>query len=350
MIKVVIIGLGTISDMHAKSYIANPEAELYGVCDVNKERAHTVATKYKIQKVYMNADEVFADPNVEAVSICTWNHTHAELAIAAIRAGKHVLVEKPVAMTVKEAEEIKAAVDNSNVMLQVGYVRRFAENAQVLKAFIDQGKLGDIYYAKASLLRRIGNPGGWFADKERSGGGPLIDLGVHIIDACWYLMGRPKVKSVTGHVYSSIGNRSNIQNLDFYKTADYDASVNSVEDLANALITFENGSSLMVDTSYSLHLKKDQIALQLFGTKGGAELEPHLTLVTEENNTIINIDPQINQSTFDFDGAFQNQINAFIGAIQSNGPSPAPIEDGVELMKMIEGIYQGVGQKDEVKS
>ncbi|THG91856.1 oxidoreductase [Alkalihalobacillus alcalophilus ATCC 27647 = CGMCC 1.3604] len=338
-LRVVIIGLGTISEMHAKSYHANKQAELYGVCDRNEERAMTVAGQYGVEKIYTDAKEVFADDQVDAISICTWNNSHAELAIAAIKAGKHVLVEKPVAMTVEEAEKIKEVVDQNTAILQVGYVRRFGENALVLKKFIDSDKLGDIYYAKASLLRRIGNPGGWFADKARSGGGPLIDLGVHIIDACWYLMGRPKVKSITGHVYSLMGNRGNIENLSFYKTADYDATTNSVEDLANALITFENGSSLMVDTSYSLHLKKDQIALQVFGTKGGAELEPHLTIVTEENDTILNIDPQIDQSTFDFDSAFQNQIDAFVQACMTNGPSPAPIEDGIELMKIIQGIY-----------
>ncbi len=138
----------------------------------------------------------------------------------------------------------------------------------MLKSFIDKDRLGDIYYAKASLLRRVGNPGGWFSDKERSGGGPLIDLGVHIIDSCWYLMGRPKVKAITGHVYDHLGNRSHIKNLSFYKAADYDASANSVEDLANALITFENGSSLMVDVSYSLHTKKRPAVDATFWHKG----------------------------------------------------------------------------------
>ncbi|MBM7839263.1 putative dehydrogenase [Alkalihalobacillus xiaoxiensis] len=349
MLKVVVIGLGTISDMHIKSYVANEQVELYGLCDMNEQRAKEKAATYDVRQVYTDPEDVFASPDVDAVSICTWNKTHADLAVRALRAGKHVLVEKPLAMTVKEAELVAEAARESGNILQVGYVRRFGTNAQVLKSFIDKDRLGDIYYAKASLLRRVGNPGGWFSDKERSGGGPLIDLGVHIIDSCWYLMGRPKVKAITGHVYDHLGNRSHIKNLSFYKAADYDASANSVEDLANALITFENCSSLMVDVSYSLHTKKDQLSMQLFGTKGGAELEPELLLVMEENDTILNVEPQIDQRTFDFNGAFQKQIDAFAEACLTGGPSPAPAEDGLELMKILEGIYQASEQKKTVQ-
>ncbi|MDF2663156.1 MAG: gfo/Idh/MocA family oxidoreductase [Paenibacillus sp.] len=93
-----------------------------------------------------------------------------------------------------------------------------------MKRFIDTGELGDIYYAKASCLRRLGNPGGWFADKERSGGGPLIDLGVHAIDLCWYLMGRPKVKTISGNTYAKLGNRAHVQHLSF---SDYDPGLNT---------------------------------------------------------------------------------------------------------------------------
>ncbi|MCU6339777.1 Gfo/Idh/MocA family oxidoreductase, partial [Enterobacter quasiroggenkampii] len=135
------------------------------------------------------------------VSICTWNNSHAPIAIAALEAGKHVLVEKPLCMTVEEALAVQEAQKKSGKTLQIGYVRRYGTNTRVLKKFIDEGELGEIYYAKASCIRRLGNPGGWFSDKERSGGGPLIDIGVHVIDLCWYLMGKPKVKSVSGNAY-----------------------------------------------------------------------------------------------------------------------------------------------------
>jgi predicted dehydrogenase len=347
-LRVCLIGTGSISDMHFKSFAKNPHAILYGVFDYSAERAEAKAEQYGIRNVYRDIEEVYCDPNVDAVSICTWNNSHAEISVAALNAGKHVLVEKPLAMNVDEALKVEAAVRKNEKTLQVGFVRRFATNTKVLKSFIDNGTLGDIYYAKASCLRRLGNPGGWFADKDRSGGGPLIDLGVHVIDVCWYLMGRPKVKSISGNVYNKLGNRGNVENLSFYKAADYQKDRNTVEDLANALITFENGASLLVDVSYTLHAKKDEIQVKLYGTKGGAELEPELAIISEENDTILNIHPQIDHLTFDFTNAFQNQIDAFVSSCLTGIHPASPVEDGVEMMKILAGIYEAADKKCEV--
>lgn len=347
-LRVCVIGTGSISDMHIQSYANNPNAILYGVYDYSKERAEEKAKKYGISHVFTSLEEVYNDPQVDAVSICTWNNTHAEIAIGALKGGKHVLVEKPLSMNVEEALKVEEATRKYKKTLQVGFVRRFATNTKVLKSFIDNGKIGEIYYAKASCLRRLGNPGGWFADKERSGGGPLIDLGVHIIDICWYLMGRPKVKSISGNTYNQLGNRGNVENLRFYKAADYDKEKNTVEDLANALITFENGASLLVDVSFTLHAKKDEIQVKLFGTKGGAELEPELVLISEENDTILNVQPQIDQLTFNFSNAFQNEIDSFVTSCLSGTKPEAPVEDGVEIMKILAGIYEASEKKCEV--
>ncbi|WP_099352586.1 Gfo/Idh/MocA family protein [Fredinandcohnia onubensis] len=347
-LKVCVIGTGSISDMHLQSYANNSDAILYGVYDYSTERAEKKAKQYGIERVYCSLEDVFQDPEVDAVSICTWNNTHADISIGALKGGKHVLVEKPLSMNVEEAIKVEEAVRETNKILQVGFVRRFATNTKVLKSFIDNGKLGEIYYAKASCLRRLGNPGGWFADIERSGGGPLIDLGVHIIDICWYLMGRPKVKSITGHTYHQLGNRGNVENLSFYKAADYDKEKNTVEDMANALITFENGASLIVDVAFTLHAKKDEIQVKLFGTNGGAELEPELMLISEENNTIINIDPQVDHKTFDFNNAFQSEIDAFVTSCLTGEKPVAPVEDGVEIMKILHGIYEASANKSVV--
>lgn len=246
-LRVGVIGAGSISDLHLEAYQNNEQATIHAICDLNEQRARAKAETYGASKVYTDYRDLVADPEIDAVSICTWNNSHAEISIAALYEGKHVLVEKPLSVTVEEAKRVEEAVRKTGKLLQVGFVRRYAANTRILKQFIDAGDLGEIYYAKASCLRRLGNPGGWFADKERSGGGPVLDLGVHMIDICWYLMGCPKVKSVTGNTYRKLGNRANVQNLSFYRAADYDASKNTVEDLANALIRFENGASLMVD-------------------------------------------------------------------------------------------------------
>lgn len=347
-LKIGLIGNGSISESHLLAYQSNPNAELVAICDLNEGRAQAGAKKFNAKYVYTDYRDLLANPEIDAISICTWNNSHAEISIAALEAGKHVLCEKPLCKTVDEALQVEAAVRRTGKLLQVGYVRRHASNISVLKKFIDSGDLGEIYFAKASLVRRLGNPGGWFADKERSGGGPLIDIGVHVIDLCWYLMGKPKVKSVSGNTYNKLGNRSNVENYDFYKASDFDASFNTVEDMANALIRFENGASLLVDVSFTLHAKQDSASINIFGDKGGAEIEPTISISTEQHNTIINIEPQVTTPGFDFQGAFQNEINHFIdsclGIIETN----SPVEDGVEIIKILNAIYESAATGREI--
>ncbi|WP_028552153.1 Gfo/Idh/MocA family protein [Paenibacillus sp. UNC451MF] len=346
-IRVGVIGVGSIADSHLNSYRHNPDAQIVAIFDLNKDRAQAKAETYSIPAVYTDCDELLANPEVEAVSICTWNDSHADLAIKALKAGKHVLVEKPLSQTVEQALKVEQAVKESGKVLQVGFVRRYASTTQVVKQFLDAGELGHIYYAKASSLRRLGNPGGWFSDKERSGGGPLIDLGVHFIDLCWYLMGRPKVKTVSGNIYHKLGNRSHITNLSYYKSSDY-GKKNDVEDLASALIRFDNGASLLVDVSFTLHAKKDEVSVKLFGDKGGVEMEPELTMVTEKHQTILNVHPQMDQLKFHAATAFQNEIDHFISCCQSGDKPLSSVEDGVEMMKIICAIYESADKGTEI--
>jgi len=347
-IRIGVIGTGSISEFHLQSYAANKNSEIYAICDMNRERAQTVADKYGATKVYADYRELLADPDVEAVSICTWNNTHAEISIAALDAGKHVLVEKPLCRTVEEAYRIQDAVKRSGKQLMVGFVRRYDPNALMLHSFVENGEFGDLYFAKASYIRRMGNPGGWFSDKSRSGGGPVIDIGVHVIDLCWYLMGRPKVKSVSANEYKHLGNRANIKHLSRYQAADYNAELNDVEDMANALIRFENGASLLVDVSFSLHTVKDEGIVKLFGTKGGFEIDPEVVMVTEKNDIILNTYPQTDSKGMQMNRAFQSEIDHFVDCA-ANGKQPiSPVEDGVEIMKILGAIYESAAQGREV--
>lgn len=349
MLKVGVIGGGSISEFHLKPYFDHPNVEIVAICDSNERRLHALGKKYFVNNLYLKVSEFLANEEIDAISICTWNNSHAEIAIQALQQNKHVLLEKPLSLTLDEAYAVEAAVKESKKILQVGYVRRFATNVGVLKKFIDAGDLGEIYYAKASCIRRLGNPGGWFSDIKKSGGGPLIDLGTHMIDLCWYLMGKPKPVSVSGNTYKKLGNRSHIENLSFYKAADYNAEHNDVEDLANALIRFENGASLFVDVSFTLHAKQDEVSVKLYGENGGAEVEPELAIIKEQHETIINITPQIDMLIFDFTGSFINEINHFVECCLNNVQPISTVEDGVEVTKMLAAIYESAATKQEIK-
>ena len=179
ILKAAVIGIGSISKEHITAYITNPNVELYALCDINEKRLLEKGELYGIPKerCFTDKDEMFAAlPEIDIVSVTTWNSAHAECTIAALNAGKDVICEKPMATNAEEAKKMKEAADRNGRLLQIGFVRRFGNDCSVIKDFIDAGNFGEIYYAKATYLRRNGNPGGWFSDKSRSGGGPLIDL------------------------------------------------------------------------------------------------------------------------------------------------------------------------------
>ena len=206
-----------------------------------------------------------------------------------------------------------------------------------------------MYYAKASLIRRMGNPGGWFADKEIAGGGPLLDIGIHVLDLAWYLMGCPKAVSVSGNTYEVLGNRANITTMPRYKVSDYDPDKNTVEDMANAVVRFENGASLLLECSYSLHATKDSTLVSVHGTKGGADLEPSLQIAAEMHDSVVNITPQISSGTFEMGAGFGNEIANFVDAALGRAESVAPAEHGVEMARILEAVYTSAAEGREVR-
>ena len=350
-LKVAVIGNGGISGVHLRGYSLNPDVEIYALCDINEERLNRRGDEYHVDPArrFTDVNEMLAAcPEIEAVSVCTWNAAHAQCAIAALNAGKHVLCEKPMAMTVEEAEAMQAAAEKNNRLLMIGFVRRFGNDCAIMKDFIDNGYFGDIYYAKATYLRRKGCPGGWFGDKARSGGGPLIDLGVHIIDLCRYLMGNPKPVSVYGATFNKLGNRSNIKSKAGYISQTREnEDIFNVEDLATAMIRFDNGSVLQIEASFSLNIEKDEGVLQFFGTQAGAKLDPELTIYSEMNDYMTNV-KLANSTALSFDGLFENEINHFVECVRTGKPCRNPAQDGVTLMKILTGIYKSAETGHEV--
>ena len=252
------------------------------------------------------------------------------------------------ALNTAQAQEMEKAAKENGKLLMIGFVRRFGNDCAVLKDFIDSGSFGEIYYAKAQYLRRKGCPGGWFGDKSRSGGGPLIDLGVHVIDLCRYLMGGPQPVSVYGATFNKLGDRRHIKDARGYSsTVVSKDDIFDVEDMATALIRFDNGAVLSVEASFSLNIEKDVGNIELFGTKAGCKLDPELTIFTDMNDYLANV--KLAQSTaLSFDGLFDNEINHFVKCIETGKPCRNPAQDGVTLMKILDGIYESARTGHEV--
>ena len=338
--KIAVIGVGGISEMHIASYLRNPDVELYAFCDINEKRLHEMGEKYGISRLYTDKDEMLrALPEIDAVSVCTWNSAHAPCAIAALNAGKHVLCEKPMATCAAEAQEMLDAAKKAGKLLMVGFVRRYERGSTLLRQLVSQDFFGELYYAKATYLRRNGNPGGWFGDKSRSAGGPLIDLGVHVIDLTRYLMGNPRPVSVYGATFQKLFNRPNIITPKAYNSTSAGPNdICDVEDLASAMIRFDNGAVLQVEASFSLNLKEDTGSVQLFGTKGGARLSPELELYSEMNGVMTNVTPVCPPESYNLE--FQEEINHFVHCFSTGEPCRSPAEDGVQIMRILDAVYE----------
>lgn len=340
-VKLGFIGTGSIAHVHGDVYkrMGN-RIEFVACCDLNEERAKKFAEKYGFKKYYTDYRQMLAENKFDAVEVCTWNSAHAECTIAALNAGANVKCEKPMAMNAQEGIAMKEAAEKNGKLLMVGFVRRHGNDASAAIDFIDKGYLGDVYFIKASYLRRAGFPGGWFGDKSRSGGGPLIDLGVHVIDLSRYIIGNPKPVSVFGATFNKLGARTNLKtNGKAWSAAAEEEKepIFTVEDLATAMIRFDNGAVLYVEASFSLNMSNNTPGgLVLYGSKAGLTLDP-FELHTECNDMIADIKISGPTGTGDF---FYNEDINFLDAIDGKAECKAPAEDGIELMRILDAIYE----------
>lgn len=348
MVNVAVIGVGNISGCHIAAYKKNPHVNLVAFCDINEKTLARRGEEWGVTSLYTDVDEMLAKEKIDAVSVCTWNAAHAAMTIKALKAGKHVLCEKPMALNVAEAEEMARVAKETGKILMIGFVCRYREATKIAKEFIDGGALGDVYLAEAKYLRRHGNPGGWFCVKEYSGGGPLIDLGVHMIDLVRYLTGKPKAVAVYGATFKKLGTRPGIKDdKGYHPSADAFGGKCDVEDVALADIRLENGAVLHVETSFCLNIEREEEKVAIYGTKGGADLTHELALYTEQNGYLVNT-TLATPTPADFSKMFENEIDHFIDCVE-NGKKPiSPAEDGVEIMKIIDAIYRSAESGHEV--
>ncbi|RKL66961.1 oxidoreductase [Salipaludibacillus neizhouensis] len=271
-IKMGVIGAGNIGNVHLSIFSEVAEVEIIAITDVYLPLAKARAEAYGIPKVYHNTDDLINDEEMDAVIVAVPNNYHASLAIQALKAGKHVLLEKPMAINETDAKDILLTQQETGKIVMIPHQMRWESIPMQVKEQVISGELGEIYHAKAGWFRRKGIPGWgtWFTNKEESGGGPLIDIGVHLIDLSLHLMGNPKPVSVFGSTYSAFGPKK--KGIGTWGKPNWEGKFD-VEDIATALIRMEDGSTLSLDVSWAVHMDTDnEPFVHLFGTEGGASI------------------------------------------------------------------------------
>lgn len=344
-LKAGVIGAGNIARSAHLPVYTGPLAgtvEVAAIADTNLERAKEAAELFSIPKAYASAADLLAGTDVDFVDICVWNGSHADVAVAAARAGKAILCEKPMADSLAAALNIQAEVNKAGVPFMMAMVSRFTSEAALLHEMVKTGELGDVYYAKTGIVRRRGTPIGWFTDRSKAGGGPVIDIGVHCIDLAWYLMGRPKPVRVSGAVSFAIGNFMT-KGVERWTALDPGDGTFDTEDSASAIIHFENGASMLTEASWALNAQPAHYT-HICGSKGGAVLDP-LTILTENaQGYLTDNKPELPQVD-----PFEKEIAHFIDCLCSGAKPSVPIEDGVAVQRVLSGIYESAKLGREVE-
>jgi predicted dehydrogenase len=339
-VRAAVIGVG-IGYLHLQGYAKSPHAEVVAVCDIDKGRAERVASEFGVPHVFTDYKEMLKMDEIDMVSVCVPNYLHAPVTIDCFEAGKHVVCEKPMAMNAAEGAAMVEAAKKANRKLMMAFNNRFRGDTQVLKRFIEAGELGEIYFAKTGWIRRQGIPGmgGWFTTKSMSGGGPLIDIGVHMLDVTMYLMGNPKPVSVVGVTYAKFGPRGLGQGG--WGTP-VEGGTFDVEDMAAALIRFANGSTVFLEASWASYIQHDMMYSSLLGTEGGADLEP-LRIYKQLQGTQADITPQFPRVS-----GHEQEILHFVECVKNDTEPISTGEHGLDVMKILDGIYKSAETGEQV--
>ncbi|MFP4191108.1 MAG: Gfo/Idh/MocA family protein, partial [Candidatus Hydrogenedentota bacterium] len=275
-LRVAVVGCGDVARKHHlpnwKELVGEGRVTLAAVCDAEPDRAALCRDEFEAVKAFSSYETLLEEGAYDIIDICTQNRLHCPMTIEALKTGAHVLVEKPMAMNTGEARQMVKAAEKASGKLMVAHHKRFEEGAEQLKAVVEAGELGEIYTAKSFWLRRRGIPGwGRFHIAEESLGGALIDIGVHMLDLCIWLMGSPKPVAASGKVYRMFGDREDLVNGEW--GVPYDVSEFDVEDYATARLDFNGGAAVDLTCSWNLPAGQDAvIEAAFYGTKGGVAL------------------------------------------------------------------------------
>lgn len=334
-LQVGIIGTGWPGQQHAIALAAIPNAQLRSCADNNSERLRSFVETYKPESSFENYEELLRDPDLDAAMICLPNFLHFPTSLTALKAGKHVFCEKPPTMNASEMKVLRDEAARRALVYFFGRQFRFTPAVRTARDVIAEGRLGQIYRARATWIRSRGIPpgiGSWFTDKKRSGGGALIDIGVHALDTAWYLMGTPRPTSISAKVFRNFARLVNVPVFD-------------VEDEAHAFIRFANGAIVELETCWAANLTdetpvgpewagRESNNCVLFGTNGTLRLKP-LTLFEDDNGRLTTVPLEARYT----ESGFEMQLRNFADAIRGEAAAINDAEQAFELMEMIDGIY-----------
>ncbi len=344
--RVGIVGCGGIAEnKHLPALSKLKNVEIVAFCDIIRERAEKAAAQYGTEdaRVFEDYLELAALPDLDVIHVLTPNKSHAPITIAALEAGKHVMCEKPMAKTAAEAKAMVEAAKRTGKKLTIGYQSRHRSDSRLLKQMVEEGRLGEIYYAKAHAIRRRAVPTwGVFLNEEEQGGGPLIDIGTHALDLTLWEMNNYEPRSVMGTTYRKLADRENAANA----FGPWDPKEFTVEDSAFGFITMKNGATIVLEASWALNtLDVDEAKTTLCGTEAGADMKDGLRINGELHSRTYVMKPDLDAGGVAFfDGEAQKpqdlEAYRFYKAIEDDTDPVVLPEQAYVVTQLLEAIYE----------
>jgi len=321
------------------------QVELVAFCDIYLAQAEKAREQFGTPeaKAYDDYKQLLAESEIDVVHVCTANDTHAEITIAALEAGKHVMCEKPMAKTAADARRMVEVAKRSGKKLTIGYNNRFRSDSLLLKKMCEDGELGDIYFAKAHAVRRRGVPTwGVFLDEEKQGGGPLIDIGTHALDLTLWLMNNYEPSVVLGSAFHKLSKRPNAAN----SWGSWDPEKFKVEDSAFGMIVMKNGATIMLESSWALNtLDTKEARCTLCGTEAGADMVDGLRINGETHSKLYVNQFKLDPKGVDFyEGKRETmqdvEMRMWIDAIVNDTEPVVTPEQSLVVSELLEAIYE----------
>ena len=346
-LKVAVIGVGGIAKLHMPGWTASEHTDVVAGADISEDALTRWSDEWHVARTTTDINSIITDPDIDIIDICTPNMVHADLTIAALDAGKHVVCEKPLAPTPAEIKRMIEARDRSGKLLQTAQHFRFMGKSKALKAEIDAGRLGDVYHARCWMLRRAGVPvRPTFLQKEHSGGGACIDIGVHILDLTLWLMGNPQPVTVTGVARADLSHKPGA--FSQWGKALIPSTMD-VEEFASAFVRFDNGASLILETSWMLHHNTpgDEQKVWLYGTDGGAQW-PNCALYSTNNATQQFYDSTLIMTGDLLEPRAQGCFEFAQAVVDGATTSLVPSEQSLQVMQILDAVYESQNTGREV--
>ena len=350
-IRLGVIGCGNAFHiLHKDGIISNPNIELVAACDTDLKKAEQLCDELNLDTAYSDYNELLARSDINAVDIIMPTFLHAPVLKATLAAGKHAFCEKPDALNAIEFQEVINAADKAGKTCMIMRNTRYNPAAQYAKKCILAGDLGDIYFAKCGWIRRRGIPGkgGWITTKALAGGGPLIDLGVHIVDLAIWLMGYPKPVAVSGQTFCKFADNDAIaDSINARFGEKKDDGIFDVEDMAVGMIRFENGAVLQLEISWASNIEKETRFVELYGDKAGCKFDDgEVFLYGENHRQLVDIIPKI-PATGNVGHA--ECIAHFVNVINGIDKPDYTLQQGLDLLKIIDAIYESSEKGREIE-